>query len=178
MIEHVEQLLADDRNNRLAQTELPELRSLRANLQAVESDMSLVRRLTQGRLDIVGHEVSSRSSGAASDLDMSDLLFDLPDILADAPGGASRGRVSLNEPGETAHGLTSRLDELVSPSSLGALSELADEDLGGVLEALQGFEAELSQTRKELHQRIDAIQQEIGRRYKEGEATTADAFNA
>jgi RsiG-like len=64
---------------------LPELRARREEAEAEEADVSYLRRLLQGRLDILRAELERRSAGG--DQDVAGLLAGLPKILTDdAPG--------------------------------------------------------------------------------------------
>lgn len=154
------------------------LRSIRTELSQAEGDVSLVRRVTQGRLDIVGHEVERRQGGdgATSAADPSSLLFEMPDILTDAVDGGSpssgAGRpVPVLEPGKVALSMIETLDAVASPSQLSGLDQVADAGLADLFGGLREFELELSSIRRQLHDRIDAIQDEIARRYRDGEAS-------
>ncbi len=154
------------------------LREFRAELTQAEGDVSLVRRMAQGRLDIVGHEVAGRApggSGLSADpaADPAALLFDLPDILTDQrTGTAPSGRSApINEPGALALTLIEALDGIISPSDLAGIAQVDGDGLTAVFEELQAFEVELSSSRRGLHDRIDAIQGEIARRYRDGEAS-------
>lgn len=174
MTQTIEQLLAPDALNHLTTRPIAELRSLRVDCTQVEGDVSLARRIAQGRLDIVGHEVQRRAGSVEGDADLSGLLFDLPDILADRRGndGKPSGRpVDVNEPGPVALDLVERLDAVATPSDLGGVSDLAEGDLRELFERIRASEIELSSIRRQLHERIDAIQSEIGRRYRDGEAS-------
>ena len=64
---------------------LPELRARREEAEAEEADVSYLRRLLQGRLDILRAELVRRSAGGTQDV--AGLLAGLPSILTDdAPG--------------------------------------------------------------------------------------------
>ena len=64
---------------------LPELRARREEAEAEEADVSYLRRLLEGRLDILQAELERRSAGG--DQDVAGLLAGLPKILTDdAPG--------------------------------------------------------------------------------------------
>jgi len=64
---------------------LPELRARREEAEAEEADVSYLRRLLQGRLDILRAELVRRSAGGTQDV--AGLLAGLPSILSDeAPG--------------------------------------------------------------------------------------------
>lgn len=153
------------------------LRSIRTELSHAEGDVSLVRRITQGRLDIVGHEVERRQGGGAtSPADPSSLLFEMPDILTDSVDGAApssgAGRpVPILEPGKVALSMIETLDAIASPSQLSSLDQVADAGLADLFGGLREFEIELSSIRRQLHDRIDAIQDDIARRYRDGEAS-------
>lgn len=162
--------LLDDPTDDLGHHRLEELRHRRRSLQAWESAVSLTRRVAQGRLDILGYELAARSGAEPGENRR--LLFDLPDILAEAPGGGGGGRaVAVGEPGLEADALTGVLDAEVPPSLLYALDDVPADQLTGLFDRVRAFEQRLSATRRALHERIDLLQGEIGRRYRDGEAT-------
>ena len=176
----LQRLLAADLLSDHGSKPLDRLRAIRVELNGAEGDVSFVRRITQGRLDIVGHEVDRRSGAASSpnpSADPSALLFDMPEILSDggAAGSASRsprGRsVAVLEPGHIALSLGETLDGIASPSQLSGIEAVAEPDLADLFDSLRAFELELSSIRRQLHDRIDTIQDEIARRYRDGEAT-------
>lgn len=165
-------LLADDALADISDVPMAELRSYRFDASRVESDISLVRRIAQGRLDIIGHEIRRRA-GDSDPAQINDLLYDLPEILTD-PGASSApsGRpVEISEPGEVAAAKGAELDAVISPRELAGVGELADDHLLEVFHRVAAMEEELSQLRRQLHDRIDAVQHEIGRRYRDGEAS-------
>ncbi len=165
-------LLADDALANIGTRPITELRSFRYDANRVEGDVSMVRRVAQGRLDIIGHEVQRRA-GDGDPGQLNNLLYDLPDIMADASEtGAPSGRaVEINEPGPVAATLGTRLDSVISPRELSGVGELDDDRLLEVFKRVEGMEQELSDLRRQLHDRIDAVQNEIGRRYRDGEAS-------
>jgi len=168
----LQQLLAKDLLPDVTAVPLGDLRSLRVKCTGAEGDVSFVRRVAQGRLDIVGYEVRRRSGAGDAGPDVSNLLFDLPDILAGPPSGASSGRkIVIDAPGEIAHTLIEGLDQAVTPAELSTVDELDDDRLAALVDTLRECEVELSTTRRRLHERIDSIQGEIARRYRDGEAS-------
>jgi hypothetical protein len=177
----LQRLLADDLLADFANQSMDRLRRLRTELTGAEGDVSLVRRLTQGRLDIVGHEIDRRGRPGNDDdagRDPTALLFDMPAILTDGPAGSGStrspgsGRTSpVAEPGPVATALMETLDGIAAPGALSGLPDLVGHELGDVFEGLRGFEIELSSIRRTLHDRIDTIQDEIARRYRDGEAS-------
>ncbi len=161
------------------------LRNIRIELTEAEGDVSFIRRVTQGRLDIVGHEVERRAGGteAIPGLDPSSaLLFDMPGILTDADtsgsgarsGGARSGggrAIAVLEPGRIALAMVDQLDGIASPSQLSGVQDVDEAQLADLFGALREFEVGLSDIRRQLHDRIDTIQDEIARRYRDGEAS-------
>jgi hypothetical protein len=150
---------------------LEELRERRASCSGVEVGLSYLRRLVQGRLDIVLAEVHRRETGAEP-LDLAALGAQLPQILSDHLTAPGPGRLPmLLAPADLEPGGTDRLDKIVSADRLGRLSEVADDQLLAVAEHLGAFEREVSNERRALHDVMDCLQEEVVRRYKTGEAT-------
>ena len=139
--------------------------------QQVEGALSYVRRLAHGRLDIVGGELARRRAGGDPD-DLSELIARLPELLADPTDHAfqvarSPRRMDLGEPPVE---FESDLDDIVRASDLTGLSDRSDADLERVADELVDFERKVSDRRRQVHERIDALQAEVARRYKDGEA--------
>lgn len=151
---------------------MPDLRSARAELQEAEAALSYVRRMVQGRLDIVAAERSRRSGDSPDGSGgIDDLVDQLPGILADDGARDSNRLVPQVELGEAASGLIAELDRQIGPDPRAELTSLSDSDLGALTDSLAGVERELSDSRRVLHERIDALQAELVRRYRSGEAT-------
>lgn len=193
----LQRLMAPEMLTDLHAEQLPRLRDLRVQLTQAEGDISFVRRVTQGRLDIVGHEVARREQRVAGGEDTADgpqvasasgLLFDMPDILTDGdrttttvpattagledvPHTMPSRMVQVMEPGEIALALIEDLDQVASPRDLARVDQLEPGQLADLFDRLRTFELELSSSRRTLHDRIDRIQDEIARRYRDGEAT-------
>ncbi|MDH4277017.1 MAG: hypothetical protein OEW83_02910 [Acidimicrobiia bacterium] len=198
----LQRLMAPEMLDNLRAEQLPRLRDLRVQLTQAEGDISFVRRVTQGRLDIVGHEVARRERRAAAGFSddepdpddgpqmtsASGLLFDMPDILTDAdrvksttakspadledvPHTMPSRMVQVLEPGDIALALIEDLDQVASPGDLARVENLEPGQLADLFDRLRTFEIDLSSSRRTLHDRIDRIQDEIARRYRDGEAT-------
>lgn len=170
MTPELDQLLSADLPSGIEDRPLEELRDLRRRSQEWESAVSLARRVAQGRLDIVDYELRRRQGVQQRD-EGSELLFDLPDILADGSSGAAGRVVSVDAPAAALEALTRLLDDIVDVSVLCRPHEVPDQQLPALLEQLRRGEEELSGARRALHERIDLLQAEIGRRYRDGEAS-------
>jgi hypothetical protein len=150
---------------------IDEVRTMRAECQDVETGLSYLRRVVQGRLDIVGAEIQRRTGGG-DPTDVASLIDRLPEILGDHLRAPGNGRLpaTLGQ-GRPDVELEARLDALVAEADLDAIGDVDDDTLGSARERLSELEAEVSARRRELFDRIDALQAEITRRYKTGEAT-------
>ena len=143
---------------------------MRFECQEVETSLSLLRRVVQGRLDIVGLELTQRSEGGSGAL--ADIIARLPEVLSDRTRTEGPGRLpTLLAPGEIEPELQHRLDELAPPGRLAGPDSMSDEELQQMAASLEGFEHDVSAMRRSLFERIDALQAEITRRYREGEAS-------
>ncbi|MBT2444656.1 ABC transporter substrate-binding protein [Streptomyces sp. ISL-36] len=152
----------------LAALRLPELRALRRDAQGDEADLSYVRRMLQGRIDILRAELARRTDPEAPVLDR------LSEILADAPSRlrTSARHVTLSTPrSEEYRRLAAEMLSEVELSDLGART---DDELHTAMGRLAGYEQQVSRRRQQLQRTADDCSAEIARRYREGEAQVDD----
>ena len=149
---------------------MEQVRSMRAECQEVETGLSLLRRLVQGRLDIVGLELTRRAEGGEPS-DLAALIERLPEVLSDRTHAPGIGRLPQLMSGEMPPELEAELDGIVGAGGLSDLPSESDEQLRQLAERLAAFEIRVSGHRHALFERIDALQAEITRRYKTGEAS-------
>ncbi len=150
---------------------LDDLRSRRDACRAVETGLSYLRRLAQGRIDIVAGELARREEGG-DPVDLGGLVERLPEILSDRSRPPAAGHlVEVADPGQVQGEL---VEALASINVEGHLTELAAVDVAHLEEMharLEALERRISDLRKELFVRLDAIQGELARRYETGEAS-------
>jgi hypothetical protein len=171
--DRIDALLAPEYIDGLTSLPMDEVRDRRAQCQAVEVSLSYLRRMVQGRLDIVLAEVKGRRDGTGPG-DLHSLVDQLPEILSERVHAPGNGRLSgLMAPGEPEIDgqVMDRLNAIASPDCLGQLPSTSDEEIQQLIERLSTLEREVSGQRKALHEQIDALQEEIVRRYKSGEAS-------
>lgn len=153
----------------LADTELDEVRRRRDAAEDVEAQISYYRRLLHGRMDLLDFEQRRRRGE-----DERTILQALPEILA-------KGMILGSEPNlrhiETMPPLPSvtgkrLIDKVMDDGVLASLPELTDEEITEAMERLREVETQLSGQRRQLHQVIDELQDEIVARYRsqQGEA--------
>ena len=149
--------------DRVDQLGLAELRTRREEAEAEEADVSYLRRLLQGRLDILRAELVRRSAGGAQD------VAGLPAILSDdAPGTFSAvPRVQVpSRAGEHRR----RVERLVSDETIARLPELDVEELTRAVDVLAAEEERVSTHRRAVQRVVDVLRGELARRYRDGTA--------
>lgn len=167
----LQQLLDPGYLGDLAGRPIESVRSMRAACQQVESGLSLLRRVVQGRLDIVGLELTRRGEGG-DPADLPELIARLPEVLSDRTHAPGTGRLpQIMAPGELPAGLEAELEAIAGGHALTHLPSLSDGALRSMADQLETFEHKVSAVRRELFDRIDALQADITRRYRTGEAT-------
>ncbi len=166
----LDRLLADEFVAGLEQLPMAELRARKAACDEVEATLSYVRRLVQGRLDIVLAEVQQRARGGSGDL--AAIVEQLPEILAEGGTRGSKGRLTTLLPGDANHRLLSAdVDRIIDADKVGALPRMDEAEVRAIADALVELERRVSSDRRALHERLDVLQAEIVRRYKSGEAS-------
>jgi hypothetical protein len=167
-------VLADDYVAGVEQLTLDEVRARRHECQELEVALSYARRIVQGRLDIIHAELERRAGGGGRS-DASQLVEQLKDgqILGDHARPPGLGRLpTLMDPGAESDEFLAEVNEVAHEDVLAALPELADEQVRGIGDELERIERDLSDTRRQVFDRIDAFQAEVVRRYKTGAANT------
>ena len=140
---------------------------MRAECQDVEEVESYLRRVVQGRLDVV-HSFLAHSVG-----DLDSAVRDLSSIIGSGPARPQgNGRLpSQMSPDMEAVGLTREIDEILDADGIGKLPTMTEDELRSLAGRLTTVEARISDQRRTLHERIDVLQAQIVSRYKTGEAT-------
>jgi hypothetical protein len=152
----------------LSEWPLDELRRRQTDCLEIETEVSYIRRMTQGRIDILEAELDRRASGGS----VGDLIAALPEILADerprAPVEKSRltRRLAPSMQIEWRRGR----ERLITDATLAKLPNLDDDELRSTIRELGELEREVSQQRRELHQVIDRMEADLAARHKVGQA--------
>ncbi|MFI1867431.1 RsiG family protein [Streptomyces jumonjinensis] len=170
--------LPDPPHHDLPALRLTELRTLRRDSQRDEADLSYVRRLLHGRIDILRAELARRTEPRIPVVDRLTVerlsVERLSEILADAPSRhrASARHVTLSTPhGEEYRRLAADMLADVELSDLGART---DDELHAGMGRLIRYEQQVSRRRQLIQRTADDCSAEIARRYREGEAQVDD----
>ncbi|WP_395576708.1 aerial mycelium formation protein [Streptomyces sp. BK79] len=154
---------------------LPELRTLRRDAQREEADLSYVRRLLQGRIDILRAELARRGpASVVTTAAKGSVVERLSEILADAPARqrSSARHVTLATPRtEECRQLAA---EMLGEVELSDLTARTDVELTTGMGRLVRYEQQVSRRRQRLQRTADDCSAEIARRYREGEAQVDD----
>jgi anti-sigma-K factor RsiG len=143
---------------------LDDLRARRDECLAEREYLSLLRRLVQGRAEILRAELDRRG-GTSQD---EPLVERLSSILATEGHTPSRGEaVRVGLPEEEMLLARRRVERLVADAGLSDPGALDDERLGKAVDALVAEEHEVSQARTEVIDALDRVQGELKRRYKQ-----------
>ncbi|MFE1247152.1 aerial mycelium formation protein [Streptomyces sp. NPDC058735] len=163
--------------NELTALSLPELRTVLRRAQRDEADLSYVRRLLHGRIDILRAELARRAPAGAARVAVAaegSVVERLADILRDAPAGqrSSARHVTLGTPrGEEYRRLAA---EMLGEVELSDLQARTDPELNTGIGRLVRYEQQVSRRRRRLQRTADECGAEIARRYREGEAQVDD----
>jgi hypothetical protein len=142
---------------------LDDVRALRDECMAEREYLSLLRRLVQGRAEILKAELASR--GTEDDRPLVDRLSE---ILASDEPTTSRGEaMHITLPEEEMLLARRRIERLVSDAGISDPTELDDTRLREAIELLGVEEHEVSEQRSDVLRVLDALQDELKRRYKE-----------
>jgi hypothetical protein len=144
---------------------LDDLRTRRDECLAEREYLSLLRRLVQGRAEILRAELDARGSGE----DKGPLIDRLAQILSgDERQSPARGEaVKIGLPEEEMLLARRRIERLVSDAGISDPGALDDASLAGAVELLASEEREVSTARSDVIRVLDTLQDELKRRYRE-----------
>ncbi len=164
----IDKVLAEGYADDLGGLELDDLRSRRREAEQEEADLSYIRRMLQGRMDILRAELARRAGGGDKIVDH------LSAVLADTGrSDHGLGRFLRVEP--------SRVDEhrrlveqIIADVGVSDVEGRSDDDLRGALGRLEDFEHAISEDRHAVQVVMDKLTAEVAARYKSGSATVDD----
>lgn len=153
----------------LDELDLASVRARRDEADQEEADLSYLRQVVRGRLDLIEDEIARRASGSEV---RHDLVAHLTEVLTDdrarpaARGLGRHRRVEPSNPGETRR----MVEKLVGDSFLTDLPARTDSELASTAEVCRAEEQSISARRHSVQEIADALGHEIGRRYRDGQA--------
>ncbi len=170
----IDRVLAEDYLVGLAEAPIADVRTLKNDAEQEEVDLSYIRRLIQGRMDIVRAELNRRDGTGPGGT----LVEGLAQTLADEPRGPARGlgRHSTIEPSRVdSH--RRYVEALVADVDLTDTAARSSDELHHAMRVLADEEQVLSAKRRQVQTVMDACSAEITRRYRDGEADVSTLLN-
>jgi hypothetical protein len=142
---------------------IDDLRAMERDCIEVETEVSYVRRLAQGRIDILEAERDRRAAGGG----LGDLVAALPRILADESSTRSdqagtRAQPVLAPPDSIQW--NRGLERLVTDATLANLPSVTDQELQSTLGQLRELERDVSDRRRAVHSVLDQLIRAIAAR--------------
>jgi hypothetical protein len=169
----VDRVLGEGFLDELAELSLQELRERRHDAEQEDADLSYIRRLLQGRLDIIRAEQERRRQANA------DRVVDhLSEVLADGPRTThGSGRFLNVEPSRVAESRR-RVEQLIADPHLSDIATLDDAEIGQAFEEIAEHERAVSDLRRRVQRAMDTLTAEVARRYREGRASVDELLKA
>lgn len=152
---------------------LEELRELRGQLQHEDDAVSYARRVAQARLDLVTQVREQRAAGAST---IPEVDWSHPDQLRDVlarhlTGGDARPPRPTTDLSDEPP--ARELEQLCAANGMARLGELTLDELDALTDAIRDFETSASIDRRERFDRLDALTNELVRRYRASQIDTA-----
>jgi hypothetical protein len=171
-ISRIEAILSPDYVADLESLAMAEVRQRRDESQEAADELSYLRRLVQGRLDIVHADLERRAGGGPSDLAALVGRLEKGEIISDNTHASGLGRLPATfGPADMDGWISEELDKIVGPEHLTDSSSMSDEEVRSVADRLSELERKVSAQRSTIHDVTNRLQEEIVRRYKSGEAS-------
>jgi hypothetical protein len=159
----IDELMASGFTDDLGSLETDEIRRRRDMARAELEYVSFLRRLVQGRRDILRDELDRRRTDGATQ----DVLERVVSVLSEGTRGASGGRApTVPLPEDEIAMARRRVEKLVGDTELSDLGTLSDERLEAAIGKLEEEERGVSDARARVIQVHDALQEEMKRRLK------------
>lgn len=148
-----------------------DIREMRTEVSEEEALISYERRVLHGRLAILRAELDRRTG--KSDVSIVEML---PKVLSDERR-TSRGQFPSRDPRLDFTQPQRRVSKLVSDDTLSRLPEMESAEVERIVADLEEAETPISETRRSLLDVLDALNRELARRYRTGEADPSDLLS-
>jgi hypothetical protein len=169
----VDRVLGEGFLDDLESLSLHELRERRHDAEQEDADLSYIRRLLQGRLDIIRAERERRTKAAG------DKVVDhLSEVLGDGTRSThGSGRFLHVEPSRVAESRR-RVEQLIADPHLSDIDTLTDGEIVQAYEEIAIHEQAVSDLRHRVQVAMDTLTAEVARRYRDGRASVDELLKA
>jgi hypothetical protein len=168
----VDEVLAEGFTDGLGKLDDDEVRRRRDLARAELEYLSFLRRLLQGRRDILRDELDRRRSGG----EPQSVVERVVSVLSEGSRGPSRGEAPMIPlPDEELALARRRVERLLSDANLSNLLSLSEQDLEAAVALIGEEERGVSATRSRVIEVLDLLQEEMKGRLRERHGTLAQA---
>jgi hypothetical protein len=159
----IDQVLAAGFTEDLGALDTQEVRRRRDQARAEREYLSFLRRLLQGRRDLLRDEIDRRRTGG----EVPPVVERVVSVLSEGTRGPSRGEAPMIPMPEDEIAMARRrVERLVSDARLSNLEALSDEELEEGVRRIDEEEREVSDARSRVMEVDDALQGEMKRRLR------------
>lgn len=153
----------------LQELSLDDLRARRRDAEQEEADLSYVRRMLQGRMDILRAELLRRAGGSEQSV-----VDHLSEILAE-PSRATHGsgRFLTVEPSRVEEHRRA-VEQVIADLGISDVEGHSDEEIRAALSRVEEFEHNVSEDRRQVQKVMDLLTAEVANRYRTGAASVED----
>jgi len=170
----VDRVLGEGFLDGLGALSLQELRERRHDAEQEDADLSYIRRLLQGRLDIIRAERERRAREAGDKV-----VDQLADVLSDNGPRSNHGsgRFLVVEPSRVAE--SRRLvEQIIADPHLSDVDTLTDSEIAQAFQEISAHEQAVSDLRRRVQQVMDTLTAEVALRYRDGRASVDELLKA
>jgi hypothetical protein len=168
----IDQVLGEGFTDGLGELDDREVRRRRDLARAELEYLSFLRRLLQGRRDILRDELDRRRSGG----EPQPVVERVVSVLSEGSRGPSRGDASVVAlPDEELALARRRVERLLSDANLSDLVSLSDQDIEAAVGRIDREEQGVSETRSQVIRAVDLLQDDVKRRLREQHGSLAQA---
>ncbi len=160
----IDRVLSPDFLAGLSELSMTDLRERRQDAMQEEADLSYIRRMLQGRIEILSQELEE--SGELSDEELVARLTRA--MVSHTPAHATSTRHLVSEPSRLAE-RRRYVERLISDVGLSDVGGLSAQEVHAAVARLEEQERIVSHTRSEVHEVIDQLTAELARRYQTGQ---------
>ncbi len=159
----IDQLMAPGFAEELDSLDTDEVRRRRDLARAEREYLSFLRRLLQGRRDILRDELDRRRTGGGPQ----DVMERVISVFSEGPRGPSRGEApSMAVPDDEMQIARRRIERLLADTGLSDVDGLEGGKLEQAIERIEEEERTVSDSRSNVMAVLDALQEEMKRRLK------------
>lgn len=166
----IDRVLEEGFHADLESLDFDELRARRREAEQEEADLSYVRRMLQGRMDILRAELLRRGGGSQQNV-----VDHLSEILTDSSARSDHGsgRFLTVEPSRVADHRRA-VEQVIADLGISDVEGHSDDEVRAALARVEEFEHNVSEDRRAVQKVMDVLTAEVTRRYRTGAASVED----